>query len=307
MHAPLEMQPLLRSSPSPRLWLFAGTGEGPPLVLALLGRGWRLRVSVVTASAARAYPVHPALELQVGPLGGSGGADPDGALAIALERAARQGDPFTALIDASHPFAVRISAALARVCGLRGQPLLRLRRPLLPTEGALLLDDLNSLGGHLVPGDRLLLAIGARRLPQAIACSPGVLHHARILPNPQALQQARAAGLPDGRLACLRPGTAADGIERGLCLHWRIEAVLCRQSGGTTETLWRRLSRDLGLRLLLLRRPAEPRGVTALSFAALLERIGAPPGSLDCPPGGIRRDAWPPAPAGMPGAGDPAG
>jgi len=296
MHAPLELQPLLRGFRAPRLWLFAGTGEGLPLALALLGRGWRLRVSVVTASAAAAYPVHPALELQVGPLGGPGGADPDGALAMALEQGARNGDPFTAVIDASHPFAVRISATLARVCGLRGQPLLRLARPLLPIEGALLLDDLTSLGSHLASGERLLLAIGARRLPLAIACSPGVLHHARILPNPQALQQARAAGLPDAQLACLRPGSPTQGIERGLCLHWRIATVLCRQSGGTTETLWRGLCRDLRLRLLLLRRPAEPRGVTVLCFEALLERIGAPPGLLDTPPGALRPDVVPPGP-----------
>ena len=38
-----------------RLWLVAGTGEGPPLAAALLQRGWRVRVSVVTAAAVRAY------------------------------------------------------------------------------------------------------------------------------------------------------------------------------------------------------------------------------------------------------------
>ena len=38
-----------------RLWLFAGTGEGPPLAEALLSLGWQLRVSVVTAQGGRIH------------------------------------------------------------------------------------------------------------------------------------------------------------------------------------------------------------------------------------------------------------
>ena len=38
-----------------RLWLLSGTGEGPKLAGALIERGWQLRVSVVSAAAARAY------------------------------------------------------------------------------------------------------------------------------------------------------------------------------------------------------------------------------------------------------------
>ena len=52
-----------------RIWLLSGTGEGPPLAAELLGRGWQLRVSVVSSAAARAYPAHPKLELKVGALG----------------------------------------------------------------------------------------------------------------------------------------------------------------------------------------------------------------------------------------------
>jgi precorrin-6A/cobalt-precorrin-6A reductase len=279
MQASRELQSLRSSSPSPRLWLIAGTGEGPALAVALLRAGWRLRVSVVTAAAALAYPDDPALDLQVGSLGGPDGAGGTAAVAGVLAQAADQGDPFEVVIDASHPFAVRISASLARACAGRHQPLLRLQRPLQPPEGAELIEDLHQLGGHVVPGDRLLLAIGARRLSQAIDCSPGALHFARVLPNPAALQQARAAGLADGRLACVRPGPGLLGVERALCLQWRIDTVLCRQSGGTTESLWRQICRDLDLRLLLLRRPSEPEGVTGLPFEALLQRLGAVPGA----------------------------
>jgi precorrin-6A/cobalt-precorrin-6A reductase len=89
-----------------------------------------------------------------------------------------------------------------------------------------------------------------------------------------------AAGLRPDRVACLRPGTDA-AVERALCRRWGIETVLCRRSGGHTETLWREVAAAERLQLLLLDRPPEPAGVEALAGPELLARIGAPshPGS----------------------------
>jgi precorrin-6A/cobalt-precorrin-6A reductase len=260
----------------PRLWLISGTGEGPPLATGLLACGWRLRVSVVTAAAARAYPIHPDLELAIGALGEGATEAPEVVLARELQRARKQGDPFRWLVDASHPFARRISATLAAACAAERQPLLRLQRPGLSPGRALLLDDLPALTDHIRRGERLLLAIGARRLAEAIRLSPLALHHARVLPAPQALRQALAAGLATDRLACLRPSLASEPIELALCRRWGIDVVLCRQSGGESEGRWHRVSQALNLRLLLLRRPAEPAGVCALPLAELLARIGVP-------------------------------
>lgn len=261
----------------PRLWLIAGTGEGPPLAAALLACGWRLRVSVVTAAAARAYPAHADLEMAIGALGAGGGEGARAAIARELQEARLQADPFHWLVDASHPFAQRVSASLAAACAAERQPLLRLRRQQLPQGGAVLLDDLAELPARCCPGERLLLAIGARRLAEAISATPTLLHHARVLPSPQALRQALAAGLATDRLACLRPGPTSLAIELALCRRWRIDTVLCRQSGGENEGRWHRISAALGLRLLLLRRPAEPAGVLALEMPELLERLAAPP------------------------------
>jgi precorrin-6A/cobalt-precorrin-6A reductase len=266
MHTPPFHQP----GGGRRLWLIAGTGEGPPLARLLLQRGWRLKVSVVSREAIRAYLPHPELELAVGALAGAQG------VAAELERAARTGDAFAWVIDASHPFACRISASLAEACGACDQGLLRLRRPLLPVGSARLLDDLVDLERHCCVGEPLLLAIGARQLAAAVHHSPAALHHARILPQPAALQQAMAAGLAPQRVACLRPGGEA-AIERALCRQWGIRSVLCRQSGGVTETHWRELCGALDLQLLLLRRPGEPPGGTALRLDGLIERLGEPP------------------------------
>ena len=308
------------------IWLVSGIGEGPRLARALLARGWRLRVSVVGEAAGRAYDPHPALELQVGALAG-----PD-AIATALVRARRHQGGFRWVVDGTHPFAERISADLLSACQRLDQPLLRLQRPpvavpiqgpsTVPLEnwgdgGALalgpgglprrqVLNSLQDLAALDLGGKRLLLAIGARRLREALAHSPAQAHFARILPNPTALALARAAGLADGQLACVHPrlglpalppgsgpgGIGAEGlgpakepgpprpgaIERALCRRWAIDAVLCRQSGGVTEQLWSDLCADLGLELLLLRQPQASSQVPRLEFSALLAALGHPGG-----------------------------
>ncbi|MFN9545568.1 MAG: precorrin-6A/cobalt-precorrin-6A reductase [Cyanobacteriota bacterium] len=275
MHAPPADGPLPNPAAPPagqsrdRLWLIAGTGEGPPLAQRLLDRGWRLRVSVVTATARRSYPGDPRLEVVVGALAGAA------AWRAALEEARRQGDPFTWLIDASHPFALHVTAAVAQACEGRSEGLLRLHRPLLSAPGARPLEHLRELADQLAPDERLLLAIGARQLGAAIGHTPHASHHSRVLPHPRAIRQALRAGLPSHRLACFHPSN--DGaVERALCRLWRIETILCRQSGSRSEALWLRISEELGLRLLLLRRPPEPAGLVRLPLAELIARVGWP-------------------------------
>jgi precorrin-6A/cobalt-precorrin-6A reductase len=130
--------------------------------------------------------------------------------------------------------------------------------------------------------ERLLLAIGARQLGEAVRRCPGARFHARVLPYPQALRQAQQAGLAADHLACFHPTT--DGaVEQALCRQWQIDAILCRQSGGVTEALWQQVARALGLRLLLLQRPPEPEGIQRLEFQSLIERVGRPDeGSVSC-------------------------
>jgi precorrin-6A/cobalt-precorrin-6A reductase len=253
-----------------RLWLLAGTGEGPELARLWLKQGWRLRVSVVTQEAAKAYPLHPDLELVVGPLNGAL------ALSAQLEQAQLEGDPFQWLIDASHPFARQITATALAATRHRPEPLVRLERPELSASCATPLQQLEDLPTHLLPdGDHLLLAIGARHLRQAAQQCQGAILHARVLPHPQALRQAQQAGLAPNRIACFRP-SANGAVEQALCHHWQITTILCRQSGGLTEALWLRIATALKLRLLLLQRPTEPEGMLRLPFSSLVDHVGRP-------------------------------
>ena len=270
MHEPANHQ-------NPQLWLIAGTGDGLRLALALVARGWRVRVSVVSAEAAEAYPELPGLVLQVGPIGGESG------IRSVLAQAADAGNPFAAVVDASHPFARQITAALANVWASPGAeslpPLLRLHRQALSEPAVPRLTPLASLeelAQSALQKRHLLLAIGARQLVQAVRLSPGAQHHARLLTSAAALQQGQGAGIAAERLACLRPGDPLElPILRALLQRWQIDTILCRQSGGVTERLWRSLAGELDLELLLLRRPAEPAGLRQLELEPLLRELEA--------------------------------
>jgi precorrin-6A/cobalt-precorrin-6A reductase len=259
--------------PSRRLWLFGGTGDGPPLAHALLGQGWQLRVSVVSADAALAYAGDPRLELRTGGLGGSA------PLRRALEEARQEGRPFRAVIDGTHPFARVIHQQLQQGCAQAGVPLLRLVRPgdtgPEPPGGVGWLERLADLAAEDLTGRRLLLAIGARQLALAVAATPGALHHARVLPRPGALQLALSAGLAAERLACLQPLGSAGLVEAALARRWRIEVIVARQSGPPTETLWRRVAVGQHCRLLLLRQPLPASDLPTGTHAELVRLLAA--------------------------------
>ena len=251
-----------------QLWLLAGTGEGPRIAEALISRGWRVHVSVVTPSAGRAYASLGLQSLAVGALQGQA------EIAAFLE----QQGPFRWVVDATHPFATQISTDLEQVCGGLPQPLLRLERPLEREGSATLLQTIDDLSGLSLRGRRLMLAIGGRHLAAAarLARMSGAEVFARTLPSAAGLRGALAADLPQGHLAVLKPlqGTPAGSIEQALCRHWMITDVICRQSGGVTERLWRRIALEQGLQLWLLRRPRTAAQVeTVHSEAALLARI----------------------------------
>jgi len=257
------------------IWLFSGTGEGPLLARAWLDRGWRLEVFVVSQAAARPYPAGEPLWVRVGPVGDRQ------ALVRRLQEARVQGSAPLWVVDATHPFASTISADLAGACADLNQPLLRLIRP--EPEAAqgtsvLRVADWPGLASVVPAAERVLLAIGARHLPSALAVLPGCTVHARVLPTAGAMALALAAGIPSERLAALRPAETDGAILGALCRQWAIGTVVARASGGPTERSWRQLQEALGVRLVLMDRPPLAAGGLAIAWPQALELLS--PGAV---------------------------
>ena len=228
--------------------VFAGTGEGPVIAQSLLECGFRVSVSVVTEAAARGFAALSLQSLHVGAF------PSQRSLSDHLATQA-----VTCVVDATHPFALRISADLQSTCATGHPRLIRFERP---DHGAVdqgLLATIDDLAHCPLSGHRLLLAVGARQLQAAVTAArlAGAVVHARVLPTADAIRQAGAAGLSGDQLAVLRPavGERPGALEAALCRRWQISDVLCRQSGGAADGLWSRLCQDGSMRLWKLKRP----------------------------------------------------
>ena len=218
--------------------ILGGTEEAYALDLALAGR---VGLRVTTSLAGRtARPRRPAGGLRVGGFGGA---------AVMAKWLKAEG--VTAVVNATHPFAQAISAEASAATALAGMPLLRLERPAW-TAGAG--DDWFEVGG--VPealevldglGARQVLAVIGRREVDALAKAPGTAFLLRSVEPPEALPtnvrwlQGRGPFVCENEAALLRAE--------------RIEAVLCRASGGAGGRAKLDAARGLRLPVVMLRRP----------------------------------------------------
>jgi len=231
-----------------RLLILGGTGEAAALarrIAAELGE----RVAMRTSLAGR-LPGRPDLPGEVR-IGGFGGAE---GLAAYL-RDAR----IDLLIDATHPFAAVISQAAADACAARAIPRLMLVRPAwTPQPG----DNWHAVASlaeaaALLPrlARRVFLATGPGSAA-AFAHLTEVWFLLRLFAPP-------AAPLPFARCETIiaRPPFTLAG-ETALLARHRIEALVCKNSGGPTDAKLA-AARAASLPVLILRRPPRPEGEQA--------------------------------------------
>jgi precorrin-6A/cobalt-precorrin-6A reductase len=163
-----------------------------------------------------------------------------------------------AVVDATHPFAARISRHAAEAAGLAGVPLLAVRRP----------------GWRASAGDRWVWAGTAR---EAAVLLPGLgrrpfltTGHAGLaefaaLPLRFLIRTVTAPAPPLPAVCDLvrdRGPFTLDG-ERALLREHRVDVLVTKDSGGPAPKL--AAAREAGLPVLLLRRPPPPPGVPAVT------------------------------------------
>lgn len=173
-----------------------------------------------------------------------------------------------AVIDATHPFAARISGNAAVACAAMRVPLVRLERPSWATR-----DDAS--GWHWVDdlaaaqvcaeelGTRILLAVGRQSLAAFDGWRPGLVV-ARAIEPP-------AFTLPDGWLLVRGRGPFAFADELALLRGHRIEVLVAKDSGGPTRAKLDAAA-ELGLSVVMVHRPAAPDGVAAVASVAEAQR-----------------------------------
>jgi precorrin-6A/cobalt-precorrin-6A reductase len=247
------------------LLLVGGTGEARALA-AVLDRTPGLRV-VSSLAGAVARPRLPVGEVRVGGFGG-----PDGLARWMTEHRV------AAVVDASHPFAARISASCVTAASSTGVPLLRLERPawtaspgddwrLVPdvVAAAALLPELLSEGLSERPSDlprerasgpagrcgRVLLTTGRRDLP-AFYDVPDVSIVARCVDPP-------VDAVPPHVEILLDRGPYTVEGETELLRSRAIDVLVTKNSGGALTEAKLVAARSLRLPVVMVERPRAAR------------------------------------------------
>jgi precorrin-6A/cobalt-precorrin-6A reductase len=237
--------------PESTVLILGGTGEARALAAALAAeRNWR----VVSSLAGRvSSPALPVGEVRVGGFGGPA------ALADWLRT-----ERIAAVVDATHPFAARISASAAQAAPAAGVPLLLLRRPGW-TEG---------------PGDRwrrvpdMPAAAAALRDaetgPVFLTTGRGGLAVFADLPHRFVIRTVDPPEppLPADAVVLLARGPYTVEGERGLMAEHGVRTLVTKDSGGEMTAAKLVAARELGVAVVMVDRPPPPPGVRTVATPA---------------------------------------
>jgi precorrin-6A/cobalt-precorrin-6A reductase len=232
--------------------ILGGTAEAVELARACATRP---AVEAISSLAGRTRaPELPPGEVRIGGFGGAAG--------LARFLAERRIDR---VIDATHPFAAQIGAHAERACCAAGVPRVRLLRPPWtrePGDHWLEVADLAEAAQRLPAlGRRVFLTVGHLDL-EAFAGS-ALWFLVRTIEAPGALP------LRQGQwLAGRGPFTLED--ELALLRRHAIEVLVTKASGGAATYSKLAAARQLGLPVLMVRRPPPPPGAVVDSVEAAL-------------------------------------
>ncbi|MCX4749901.1 cobalt-precorrin-6A reductase [Kitasatospora sp. NBC_01287] len=257
--------------------ILGGTTEARQLAAALAPLpGLRVTSSLAGRVSAPRLPVG---EVRVGGFGGPAG----------LAHWLREHQVQT-LIDATHPFARVISRNAAEAAAAVHVPLLALRRPSwVPVAGDRWhpVDSLEQAAAALPGlGRRALLTTGRLGLA-AFAAVAGVHLVARSVEQPD-------PPLPPDLTVLLARGPFRLDGERAVFREHRIDVLVTKDSGGAATAPKLAVARELGLPVLIVRRPELPAGVPEVpDVAGVVGELGLDPGNVSSiGPGGEQHPEW---------------
>ncbi len=237
---------------SPTLLILGGTREGLQLAQTLTARtDWQ----VISSLAGRLQqPRQPPGVVRVGGFGGVAG------LIAYLQQTA-----IDTVIDATHPFASTMAWNAARACEHLNMPLLRLERPAWEPQPAdrwtMVADWQEAVARMRQHTQRALLALGRQELaPFAELDRVRLVIRSVDAPDPM-------PPFADAQIILAR-GPFELASERALLTQHGIDTIVCKNSGGQATDAKLTAARELGIRVIMRRRPARPETVVVNTVEA---------------------------------------
>ena len=251
----------------PRILLLGGTSEASALARRLAARiADHAGLDVILSLAGRTeHPAPQPVPVRVGGFGGAEGLEDY----LKAERIA-------AVVDATHPYAARMSFNAAEACAAAGVPLLALRRgPWMPVAGDRWREVADVPAAVAALGDaprRVFLALGRNEV-RAFEAAP---QHVYLVRSVDPVTPPLA--VPEAEYVLGR-GPFGEAEDRALLEAHRIDTIVAKNSGGSATYGKMAAARALCIEVLLIARPAFP-AVPAVETPAeaeawLLDRLGA--------------------------------
>lgn len=245
-----------------RVLILGGTTEARELS-ALMATDDRLAVTLSLAGRTQAPVAHP-VPVRTGGFGGADG------LAEYMRHAS-----IDLVIDATHPYAARISANAVRASSLTGTPLIRLDRPpweRLPADRWVEVADTASAVAALGSASRrVFLALGRNEV-HAFEAAPQHFYLVRSVDPvtpPLAVSQVHYV---------LARGPFNEAADCSLLQQHRIDVVVSKNSGGRPSYSKISAARTLGIEVVMIGRPLQMHAAVAASageaWASALQLLG---------------------------------
>jgi precorrin-6A/cobalt-precorrin-6A reductase len=235
-----------------RVLILGGTGEARALALALNGR-----VGIEFESSLAGRVTNPALPVGAVRIGGFGGA-------AGLSSYLVDGG-FTAVVDATHPFAATITANAATACGSLELPLVIVRRPGWISGSA---DD-----WRWVPDIGAAAALVSSMEVGCVWLTTGRRDLAAFAGDDRHRYLVRTVDPPVGPVPqqmtlLLDRGPYSVTGEQALLTEHGVDVLVTKDSGGDMTSAKLVAARERGIPVVVVERPALPAGVKAVESVA---------------------------------------
>ena len=259
-----------------KLCIFGGTSEGRTLA-GELGGCYDLTVCVATDYGREMLDGTEGCRVRTGRMDGR-----------EMEAFFRE-NGFSQVIDATHPYALEVSANIRRACERTGTPLLRVLRDSAAASDGVFVDSAAGARDFLAGrSGNILLTTGSKELG-AFAGLDMSRVWARVLPVQASIAACEAAGIAPGHIIAMQGPFSQEMNEatlRAVDARWLVTKS-AGAAGGFSEKI--AAARAVGAGSVIIGRPPETEGV---SLRAALERllpheravslVGIGPGGGDC-------------------------
>lgn len=239
--------------------VLGGTTEARLLADALTADGWAVTTSLAGRTSA---PTRPDGQVRIGGFGGADG------LAAWL-----RGHRPTVVVDATHPFAARMTEAAALACADVAVPLIVLRRPSWSgtradaaawdhvPDHATAARRAAELAEAPIDDFTVLLTVGRQATPAYVAA----LAHHRVLAR---VTEARDLAVPPGWRIIADRGPFPREAEQALFASAPLRVLVTKDSGGAATAAKLDIAAERGIRVVMVDRPPLPAGVESVGTVA---------------------------------------